>query len=461
MPTPVFLTRARLPVAGLVRSAATRVPRNPSPSVVRLQAAVTALFVLDGAVFGSWASRVPDVATGVGAGPSTLGLALLCLSLGALLCMRFTGALCARLGSGPVCAAAAIAVSVGAVLPGLVSSVAGLCAALFVFGAATGTVNVAANALGVQVEARAGRPLLSGLHAGFSFGGLGGALVGGIAASFLGVAPHLALVAAAGLFLTAWMLPVLMAAGGEDPAPRSPDGDDGDDGARRRPTAALVVLGAVAGCTAFGEGALTDWGALLLRQDLGAPATLAAAGYAGFALAMACGRLFGARLLLGLGERRLLVGGAVLAAGGALAAVTTSSLVVALSGFVLVGLGLANVFPLAIARAGQLGGAPGIALATTVGYTGLLGGPPAIGLLADVAGLPLALSSVAVFALVAAVLMLTISGERVRLPRPSVLLDRAVATVGPRLVPVVSGFGHGTGVYVRDLQTLWPEHPAR
>jgi len=134
---------------------------------------------------------------------------------------------------------------------------------------------------------------------------------------------------------------------------------------------------------------------------------------------------------------------------------------VALGGFALVGLGLANVFPLAIARAGQLGGAPGIALATTVGYTGLLGGPPAIGLLADHAGLPVALSSVAAFSLVAGVLVLTVSGERVRLPRPSVLLDRAVATVGGRLQPVVSGFGHGTGVYVRDLQALWPQPPGR
>jgi MFS family permease len=458
MSTPVFLSRARVPVAGLVRSAATRVPRAPSPSVARLRTAVTALFVLDGAVFGSWASRVPDVAAGVGAGHSTLGIALLCLSLGALVCMQVTGALCARFGPGPVSALAALAVSAGAVLPGLVSSVAGLCLALFVFGAATGMVNVAANALGVQVEERAGRPLLSGLHAGFSFGGLGGALVGGIAASVMGVAWHLVLVAAAGLFLTAWMLPALMAARRPDAAPRS---DGPEVGGRRRPTAVLVVLGAVAGCTAFGEGALTDWGALLLRQDLGAPTTLAAAGYAGFALAMACGRLFGGRLLTGLGERRLLVGGALLAAAGALAAVTTSSLVVALSGFVVVGLGLANVFPLAIARAGQLGGAPGIALATTVGYTGLLGGPPAIGLLAEHAGLPVALSSVAALAFVAAVLVLTVSGERVRLPRPSALLDRAVATVGGRLQPVVSGFGHGTGVYVRDLQALWPEPAGR
>jgi len=441
VPAPSVLPRVRSTVSG----------RVATPSTSRLRAAVTALFVLDGAVFGSWAARVPDVATGVGAGHSTLGLALLCLSLGALVSMRVTGAWCARFGAGPVGAVAAVAVSAAVLPPGLVSSVPALCAALFVFGAATGMVNVAANAVGVQVEARVGRPILSGLHAGFSLGGLGGALVGGAVSALLGVGSHLALVAAAGLFVSASVVPVLLGAGrgAAETAPRSA-------AAARRPTAVLVVLGAIAGCTAFGEGALTDWGALLLREHLGAPAGVAAAGYAGFSVAMAGGRLAGGRLLQAMGERRLLVGGAALAAVGAFAAVTTSSLGVALTGFVLVGLGLANVFPLAIGRAGLLGGASGIALATTVGYTGLLGGPPVIGLLADSAGLPVAVGSVAVMALVAAVLVLTVSGERVRLPRPRVLLDRAVATVGGRAQPVVSGFGHGTGVYVRDLHLLVP-----
>jgi hypothetical protein len=123
-----------------------------------------------------------------------------------------------------------------------------------------------------------------------------------------------------------------------------------------------------------------------------------------------------------------------------------------LLGYVVVGLGLANVFPLAIARAGLLGGPQGIALATTVGYTGLLGGPPAIGLLADWAGLPVALASVALLAVVAGGLALTVSGDVVRIPAP-----RAVATrAGARLSPVVAGFGHGAGVYVRDLQVLVP-----
>src|SRR5215218_1038290 len=208
MPTLSPLPRARVPVSGLVRSVGTRVP----PSLARLRAAVTALFVLDGAVFGSWAARVPDVAARVGAGHSTLGIALLCLSLGALVCMRLTGAWCARFGPGPVSAVAAVAVSAAALLPGLVYSVPALCVALLLFGAATGLVNVAANAVGVQVEASVGRPILSGLHAGFSLGGLAGALVGGAVSSVLGVAAHLSLVAAAGLFVSAWALPALVGA---------------------------------------------------------------------------------------------------------------------------------------------------------------------------------------------------------------------------------------------------------
>src|SRR5436305_1549298 len=85
-------------------------------------------------------------------------------------------------------------------------------------------------------------------------------VLGGAVSAVLGVTPHLALVAAAGLFVSAWALPALLGAGHRPAPARTPERADGP---RRRPTAVLVVLGAIAGCTAFGEGALTDWGALL------------------------------------------------------------------------------------------------------------------------------------------------------------------------------------------------------
>jgi predicted MFS family arabinose efflux permease len=405
-----LLSSSRVPAA--LRAA---LDRAAPPTLSRLRVAVAVLFGLDGFVFGSWAARVPDVSAATGAGHTALGVALLCLSLGALACMQLTAAVCRRLGTGVTCAVAGAAASACAVLPGLVSSVLALCAALLAFGATTGAVNVAANSAGVQVEARAGRPVLSGLHAAFSAGGLLGALVGGLASAVVGVAPHLAAVALLGLGAMAWVGPVLVGSDAQAPVPGPvPAPDDTESG--RRPTGVLVLLGSVAGATAYGEGALSDWGALHLREQLHAAPALAAAGYAGFSSAMAVGRLAGGRLVLALGERRLLVGGALLAAVGALTAVLTPSLPVALAGFVVVGLGLANVFPLAIARAGALGGPSGVALATTVGYTGLLGGPPVIGFLAEHAGLPTALGTVAAMAVLAAFLVLGIEGSHVRRP---------------------------------------------
>jgi MFS family permease len=439
------LSRTRAPVTGA-----------PEPTLARLRAAVAALFALDGFVFGSWAARVPDVSAATGAGHTALGVALLCLSLGALACMQLTGALCSRFGTGRTATAAGVAASVCAVLPGFASGVPALGAGLLVFGAATGAVNVAANSVGVQAEARAGRPLLSGLHAAFSAGGLLGALVGGLASAAVGVAPHLIAVAALGVAVMAWAGPLLIGADA-----RSPEAEQvavpADREAGPRPTGVLVVLGAVAGATAYGEGALSDWGALHLREQLHAAPALAAAGYAGFSSAMAVGRLSGGRLVAALGERRLLVGGSLLAAVGALAAVTTSSLPVALAGFVLVGLGLANVFPLAIARAGALGGPSGVALATTVGYTGLLGGPPVIGFLAEHAGLPTALATVAVMSVLAGVLVLGIEGPSVRRPvvpgwaQPVLFGRRPVAVV---LAPATTRVRRATGSYLRDLKLL-------
>jgi MFS family permease len=423
--------------------------------------AVGILFAMDGFVFGTWAARIPDVSTQVGASPSSLGIAVLCLSVGALACMQLTGALSARLGTGRVSVVAAALVSVATALPGMAHSLPQLCVALLFFGAATGAVNVAANSLGVQVEARWGRPLLPSLHAGFSFGGLAGALVGGLLAAFVGVAPHLMGVTVAGLALLAWIGPTLARADEAAPrlrAARSTEGQSGRRGGAH--TAVLVVLGAIAGCTAYGEGALTDWGALYLREDLGATPMLAAAGYAGFSVAMASGRLVGSKLVVELGEEKILVGGALLAAAGMVIAAWSGSVTVALAGFVLVGLGLANVFPLAIARAGSLGGAAGVALASTVGYSGLLGGPPLLGFLAEYTGLSIALSTVSVFAVVAVVLVRSLGGEPVSVRRPAVPALRrppvpAVVTwASARLQPVGRSASTGVRRAVEDLRIL-------
>ncbi len=158
----------------------------------------------------------------------------------------------------------------------------------------------------------------------------------------------------------------------------------------------------IALCDAYGEGALADWSALHLSQDLAAGPGLAAAAYAPFALAMSVGRLSGTALLERLGATRTLVLGGLVAAGGMLVGALGPVPWLVLAGFAVTGLGLANIFPVAIGRAGALAGPGGVALASTFGYGGMLLGPPSIGFIAESAGLPFALTTVALLAAVAA-----------------------------------------------------------
>jgi MFS family permease len=168
----------------------------------------------------------------------------------------------------------------------------------------------------------------------------------------------------------------------------------------------IVIFGLIALCSAFGEGSIADWGALHLRQDLAASAGLAAAGYAAFAVAEAFGRLAGTRLLGWLGQTRVLAGGGIAAFAGMLATALAPSLAVALAGFAMTGLGVANMFPAAMSQAGQAAGPRGVAAASTFGYGGFLIGPPTIGLLASVAGLRAGLAIMSVLGLAAAALSL-------------------------------------------------------
>jgi len=394
-----------------------------------VRAAATAFFAVDGFVFATWAVRIPAVKAATHASPAGLGLALLGLSGGAIATMAISGALCRRFGAGRMTVGSAILLLLALLLPPLARSAPALALALLVFGAAYGSLNVSMNSLAISVVAALRRPVMPSFHAAWSFGGLAGAALGGLLAPYLAPLPHFALVCAAGLAVTAWCGRTLLrhplaAAGavtGEIPDPRegaggtspdsgvSPDSGAGHGGraSRRgigRGWRVVLLFGLIALCSAYGEGAIGDWGALHLRQDLGAGPRLAAAGYAAFALAEACGRLAGSWLLARLGQTRVLVLGGLTACAGMLAAALAPSVPVVLAGFALTGLGVANMFPAAMTRAGLVAGPNGVAAASTLGYGGFLLGPPTIGFLATAVGLSTGLTTVSVLALVAALL---------------------------------------------------------
>jgi MFS family permease len=181
---------------------------------------VTGFFALDGFLFANWVVSVPEVKAHVHASAGSLGLALLGISVGALLTMTITGRLCARVGSGRVLVASATLMSIVIMLPARAASVAVLGAVLFVFGAAFGGLNVAGNSSAVDIIRELGRPIMPSFHAAFSLGGLLGAVVGGVIASQLRTVWQLTTVGVFGLVVTACLGALLLrsAVGGGAPA---------------------------------------------------------------------------------------------------------------------------------------------------------------------------------------------------------------------------------------------------
>jgi MFS family permease len=385
-----------------------RVTRGRRGDLSRLRVALCTVFAAHGFMFASWAVRVPAVKEQTAASSAALGLALLGLSAGAVATMLLAGALCRRFGSPRVTVLSCAVLSLTLPLPALAGSALALGLLLAAFGAAYGCLNVAMNSVAVDIVTALRRPVMPGFHAAWSFGGLAGAGLGGLLAPHLSPLRHLLLVALAGLLVSALAGRVLLTRSGvlrdaasgaaADPASRR---DPGWRGALR--TGRTVGLfGLIALCAAYDEGAIGDWGALHLRQDLGAGVGLAAAGYAAFALAEASGRLSGTALLERLGRTRVLILGGLTACAGMLLACLAPDVWLALAGFAATGLGLANLFPAAIARAGRLAGSTGVALTSLLGYTGFLLGPPAIGFLASQAGLRTGLTTLSFLGLAAA-----------------------------------------------------------
>ena len=373
------------------------------------------MFAAHGFMFASWAVRVPAVKQQAAASSAALGLALLGLSAGAVATMLLAGALCRRFGSPRVTVLSCAVLSLTLPLPALARSALALGLLLAAFGAAYGCLNVAMNSVAVDIVTALRRPVMPGFHAAWSFGGLAGAGLGGLLAPHLSPLRNLLLVALAGLLVSALAGRVLLTRHGvlhdAEPEAAAPGAAAGP-ASRRDPawrgalrTGRMVGLfGLIALCAAYDEGAIGDWGALHLRQDLGAGAGLAAAGYAAFALAEASGRLSGTALIERLGRSRVLILGGLTACAGMLLASLAPYVWLALAGFAATGFGLANLFPAAIARAGRLAGSTGVALTSLLGYSGFLLGPPAIGFLASQAGLRTGLTTLSFLGLAAALI---------------------------------------------------------
>ncbi|MEV6564838.1 MFS transporter [Streptomyces kronopolitis] len=373
----------------------------------RARRAVALVFLVHGAVTGSFATRIPWIQEHTGLAPGRLGLALAFPAIGAALAMPLAGRISHRFGSRTALRGLLALWTLSLALPALSPGLSALCPALLVYGAASGMADVAMNALGVETEDRLGRPIMSGLHGMWSVGALLGSAAGTLAAH-AGWDARLHLAGAAVLLTVCGAL----ACRGVLDLRSSPDAHPPPRFAL--PPRSALVIGAIGFCAVFAEGAGLDWSAVYLRDRLGTDAGAAAASTTAFACTMAAARLVGDRVVARFGPVRTVRAGGMLAAAGGLLIVAARHPALAMGGFGLLGLGIAVVVPLAFAAAGRSGPAPSQALAgvATLTYTSGLIAPSAIGGIAQATSLTMS------FVLVTALACGLVPGARVlRVPR--------------------------------------------
>lgn len=377
--------------------------------------AVATVFAVHGSVSGSLAARMPWIAEHVGVGQQVgrLGLALVMPAVGAVLAMPFAGRAVHRIGGRRATQLLISGWALSLVLVGLVPTLPTLAAAMFVAGAFAGTADMAMNAEGIAVERALGRSIMSSLHGMWSIGGFAAGGLGWLLAHFnvdgrLHFAGASVLLIGVGIWAGTGLPRHTPEASEEAPRFALPRGP-------------VLIIGLVGFAAIFAEAASADWSAVYLVRELGAAEATGAIAYACFAGAMTVGRLTGDAVVRAWGPvATVRVAGVLGVAGGVLISVAgvihsgAFAKVAAAGGFVLLGIGIAVVVPLAFAAAGHAAGsaasrAHAIAAVATVSYGAGLAAPGIIGGVASATSLTV--SFVVVTVLVAA---MTLAAPAVR-----------------------------------------------
>jgi fucose permease len=352
----------------------------------RERAAVSALFFVNGYVVGNWAPKIPSFKADLGIDEAVLGLMILAFGVGSLVTMPLVGVGIAQAGSRAIAVALGMALAPMWLLLTFAPGPWAAAGVLVLTGGLIGGMDVAMNANAVAVERRMRRAIMSSCHAWWSLGGLVGAASGGVLIARFGVAGHGLAVLVAALAVLAAAIPAVLR---DAPAPPAPAAAK-PRGGRARPGLLPVLVGITALFSMIPEGAILDWSALYLQQELGASVETAGAAFAAFSATMAAMRFSGDPIRDRLGAVLTLRVSTLVAGLGLLFAAWADGVVGVAAGFAIAGLGIANMVPIAFSAAGNLPGlAPGIGISVVsfMGYSGLLFAPSLIGFVAKHTGL--------------------------------------------------------------------------
>lgn len=354
--------------------------------------ATRSAFGLAGFLMAVWASMVPFVKISLDLDEAHLGGLLLCVGLGALVVMPFCGGLVAKRGAKFLLRRALFLIPFILFIINFSTNVFLTAILLFFFGMVFGSIDVAMNVHAVEVDRRSEKRLIAGFHALYSLGSVLGAL--GMAAL---LNAGIQLVYAVGGLLLLCLLLWLMTS-----SSLLPDAGKAGDCSKSFviPKGFVLCLGLICLLLFMIEGAVLDWGGVFLVEEKNTAIENAGLAFAAFSTAMTLMRLLGDKLIVYAGPRKCVRYGSFLGALMLIGCVVFPQYWIVIGMFFILGIGLANVVPIAFASTADQKEMPmslALAAVTTLGYTGQLAGPALIGFVAKMTSLSVAFSILALF----------------------------------------------------------------
>jgi MFS family permease len=358
--------------------------------------AVGFLFATSSLLFGIWVASIPGIKVRLGFSDGSLGLSLLLSPLGAITGMLLSTRVFSKIPVGKWMFAGYAIICFIMVLQ--INSVNRLMfwICLFCFGGLSFLNGVSANATVNLMEKKYNRLFMATCHGMYS---MGGAVSAGIAALlFLVHIPSgLQIVIVAFIIMLVLLSNKKYLLANHDIIhSRS---------AFKLPSISILGISFICMVSFMGEGCIADWSAIYFKEILFAPKALISLGYAGFSVAMTVGRLNGDMLISRLGSKNIVVSGALLAAIGFLTVVTAPAIIIAIAGYIMIGLGSCCIVPVLFRTSANIPGVStveGYAMVTTGGLMGFLTGPSVIGFIAEKANLSKGLSLLIIMDLLAA-----------------------------------------------------------
>ena len=346
--------------------------------------AVIVMFAVNGMLLGGYGGSLPSLRERLDLDATQIAIMLFCGGVAGIVSMQIGGRLADAIGARrvifaglPILIAASLVLAFAATYP-----VAILAAALF--GLGNGAMDVAMNALGVQVEAARRKPIMSRFHAFFSVGnfiGAGTVLLMALAFGITGsgiVAPLMVTLA----IVAAIVLVVLLRI-----SPEAAVVNHSADGVKTKIPTVAWVLGAMALAFGLSEGTAVDWSSLHVTDVAGVDPTVGALGLVAVSGFMVVIRLLGDGLVARFGRRNVVRFGGVCAALGYAMVTLVGTLPLLVAGWALVGFGVGMIAPQVYAVAGHLGGGRVLAVVVTFGYAAFLAGPAVVGFLVSHLGI--------------------------------------------------------------------------